>query len=234
MWPCGPARPSGTAAISIWAPGITAALVTRWPAPQRTPTGPRAACPRHDPCLGRSGSASHRLAARARCLRGSPRRARPAATWPGRLRHGPRHQPSPRPVHQAPRRRSRHRARKGRHLGRLRSQARHPDPDLAGPQRQLDCGVMNANGSRPVAARVGVAAALPSLPWIATGLLVRRGPSPGRRHCPHRRSRPPRRQDAAHMADQPRLRMSLMASEPDRPHDGPLHPSMPNRSPASS
>ena len=31
---------------------------------------------------------------------------------------------------------------------------------------------MNANGSRPVAARVGVAAALPSLPWIATGLLV--------------------------------------------------------------
>lgn len=32
--------------------------------------------------------------------------------------------------------------------------------------------VMNADGSQPVAVRVGVAAALPSLPWIATGLLV--------------------------------------------------------------
>ena len=31
---------------------------------------------------------------------------------------------------------------------------------------------MNANGSRPVAVRVSVAAALPSLPWIAAGLLV--------------------------------------------------------------
>jgi hypothetical protein len=31
---------------------------------------------------------------------------------------------------------------------------------------------MNADGSRPVAVRVSVAAALPSLPWIATGLLA--------------------------------------------------------------
>lgn len=31
---------------------------------------------------------------------------------------------------------------------------------------------MNADGSRPVAVRISVAAALPSLPWIAAGLLV--------------------------------------------------------------
>jgi hypothetical protein len=31
---------------------------------------------------------------------------------------------------------------------------------------------MNADGSRPVAVRVSVAAAMPSLPWIATGLLT--------------------------------------------------------------
>jgi hypothetical protein len=32
--------------------------------------------------------------------------------------------------------------------------------------------VMNADGSRPVTVRVSVAAALPSLPWVATGLLA--------------------------------------------------------------
>ena len=32
--------------------------------------------------------------------------------------------------------------------------------------------VMNADGSRPVAVRIGVAAAVPSLPWIAAGLLA--------------------------------------------------------------
>ena len=32
--------------------------------------------------------------------------------------------------------------------------------------------VMNADGSRPVAVRIGVAAALPSLPWIAAALLA--------------------------------------------------------------
>jgi hypothetical protein len=31
---------------------------------------------------------------------------------------------------------------------------------------------MNADGSRPVTVRVSVAAALPSLPWVATGLLA--------------------------------------------------------------
>ena len=31
---------------------------------------------------------------------------------------------------------------------------------------------MNADGSRPVAVRISVAAALPSLPWIAAGLLA--------------------------------------------------------------
>ncbi|HEY1344523.1 MAG TPA: hypothetical protein VGF54_06050 [Streptosporangiaceae bacterium] len=32
--------------------------------------------------------------------------------------------------------------------------------------------MMNADGSRPVTVRVSVAAALPSLPWVATGLLA--------------------------------------------------------------
>jgi hypothetical protein len=32
--------------------------------------------------------------------------------------------------------------------------------------------VMNADGSRPVAVRISVAASLPSLPWIAAGLLA--------------------------------------------------------------
>jgi hypothetical protein len=31
---------------------------------------------------------------------------------------------------------------------------------------------MNADGSRPVAVRIGVTAAMPALPWIATGLLA--------------------------------------------------------------
>ncbi len=31
---------------------------------------------------------------------------------------------------------------------------------------------MNADGSRPVSLRVNVAATLPALPWIATGLLI--------------------------------------------------------------
>ena len=31
---------------------------------------------------------------------------------------------------------------------------------------------MNADGARPVAVRINVAATLPSLPWIATGLLA--------------------------------------------------------------
>jgi uncharacterized membrane protein len=31
---------------------------------------------------------------------------------------------------------------------------------------------MNADASRPVAVRVNVAATLPALPWIATGLLI--------------------------------------------------------------
>ena len=31
---------------------------------------------------------------------------------------------------------------------------------------------MNADGSRPVNMQVNVAAALPALPWIATGLLI--------------------------------------------------------------
>jgi len=31
---------------------------------------------------------------------------------------------------------------------------------------------MNADGSRPVAVRINVAASLPSLPWIAAGLLA--------------------------------------------------------------
>ncbi len=31
---------------------------------------------------------------------------------------------------------------------------------------------MNDDGSRPVAVRISVAAALPSLPWIAAGLLA--------------------------------------------------------------
>ena len=31
---------------------------------------------------------------------------------------------------------------------------------------------MNADGSRPVSLQVNVAATLPALPWIATGLLI--------------------------------------------------------------
>jgi len=31
---------------------------------------------------------------------------------------------------------------------------------------------MNADGSRPVSVQVNVAATLPALPWIATGLLI--------------------------------------------------------------
>jgi uncharacterized membrane protein len=31
---------------------------------------------------------------------------------------------------------------------------------------------MNADGSRPVSLKVSVAATLPALPWIATGLLI--------------------------------------------------------------
>ena len=31
---------------------------------------------------------------------------------------------------------------------------------------------MNANGSAPVNVRVNVAATLPALPWVATGLLI--------------------------------------------------------------
>jgi len=31
---------------------------------------------------------------------------------------------------------------------------------------------MNADGSRPVSVQVNVAATLPPLPWIATGLLI--------------------------------------------------------------
>ena len=42
-------------------------------------------------------------------------------------------------------------------------------PDRAGNWTVV---VMNADGSRPVAVRIGVAAALPSLPWITAGLLA--------------------------------------------------------------
>jgi hypothetical protein len=47
-------------------------------------------------------------------------------------------------------------------------------PTLTWPDRSGNWTVaaMNADGSRPVAVRISVAAALPSLPWIAAGLLA--------------------------------------------------------------
>lgn len=62
----GPARPSGTAATSTWATGVTAAPVTPSSAARRTCTARPVACPRRDRCSAQSGSTSHRSAARAR------------------------------------------------------------------------------------------------------------------------------------------------------------------------
>jgi hypothetical protein len=55
------------------------------------------------------------------------------------------------------------------------AQAAGPDTQtLTWPDRSGSWTVvaMNADGSRPVAVRISVAAAVPTLPWIATGLLV--------------------------------------------------------------
>ena len=127
------------------------------------------------------------------------RRDRPGPRgWPlpdrGRLRHRPRHHPPSRHLDRAWWRRSRDRARPGRHLGHPGGRARHPDADLARPRRRLDGG---CHGRRRITARrrahhrrrVGAIAALDRC--CPAGL---RPPHAGRRIGSHCRSRPPRSQ----------------------------------------
>ncbi len=112
----------------------------------------------------------------------------------GRLRHRPRHQPSPACLHRARWRRSRDRACPGRHLGRSCGWVWHPDPDLAGPRRQLDGGRherRRVTSGRRAHHRRRVAA-VPALDrsWVAG----RRDPCAGRRRGPQHRSRRTRSQ----------------------------------------
>ena len=109
-------------------------------------------------------------------------------------RHGPRHHPPP-PVYTghtggAP-------ATAPARAGIWAARAAGPGTQtLTWPDRggSWTVAAMNADGSRPVAVRISVAAALPSLPWIAAGLLAGGVLALAAGRGSHRRSRTPRSQ----------------------------------------
>ena len=178
---------------STWAPGLTAATVTRWLAARRTCSGRRAAGPgrgrsRHDPDpyhLGRRRGPGVR--------RNRPGRRGPPLPGRDRLRHRPRHHPAPCQLRRAQRWCARSRARPRPDLGHPGGRARRPDPDLARQGRQLDrdCHerwrVTPGGGARQCRRRYALTTLDRRRP------AGRRGPGPGRRDRPQCR-RPPRSQ----------------------------------------
>ena len=101
--------------------------------------------------------------------RNRPGRHRPPLPGRGQLRHGPQPHPSPRHLRRTQRRRARRPARPGR--DRATRTAGPGTQTLTWPARPGTWTVvaMNADGSRPVAVRISVGAAMPALPWIGAG-----------------------------------------------------------------